>query len=138
MTTISNLLNRLEQVKQTGPTQWQSRCPAHEDRNPSLSIRLGEDGKILLHCFAGCRFEAIAAATGLNGKLYESATFLPKETGSQSRSKQTWTPLTPVPTDTPPAALCPSQARPACGGVDLPGYRRAPVVSGLPLRPPER
>ena len=102
MTTISDLLNRLEQVKQTGPTQWQSRCPAHEDRNPSLSIRLGEAGKILLHCFAGCRFEAIAAATGLNGKLYESAAVTPKETDSKVRGKQTWTPLTPVPADAPP------------------------------------
>ena len=103
MTTISDLLQRLEQVKQTGPTQGQSRCPVHEDRNPSLSIRLSEAGKILLHCFAGCHFEAIAAATGLNGKLYESAAFPPGETGSKVRGKQTWTPLTPVPADAPPA-----------------------------------
>ena len=29
------------------------RCPAHEDRDPSLSVRQGHDG-ILVHCFAGC------------------------------------------------------------------------------------
>ena len=31
----------------------QCRCPAHEDRNPSLSVRLGERA-ILFKCFAGC------------------------------------------------------------------------------------
>lgn len=29
------------------------RCPAHDDRTPSLSIRLGRR-RLLLHCFAGC------------------------------------------------------------------------------------
>lgn len=29
------------------------RCPAHDDRAPSLSVRVGERS-LLLHCFAGC------------------------------------------------------------------------------------
>ena len=33
---------------------WVVRCPAHDDRNPSLSISTGKDGKVLLHCHAGC------------------------------------------------------------------------------------
>ncbi len=33
---------------------WTSRCPAHDDRNPSLSISAGKDGKVLLRCHAGC------------------------------------------------------------------------------------
>jgi putative DNA primase/helicase len=33
---------------------WMSRCPAHDDRTPSLSIRDGLDGTLLVHCFAGC------------------------------------------------------------------------------------
>jgi putative DNA primase/helicase len=33
---------------------WMARCPAHDDREPSLSIRDGEDGKVLVHCHAGC------------------------------------------------------------------------------------
>lgn len=33
---------------------WTARCPAHDDRNPSLSINDGDDGKALVHCHAGC------------------------------------------------------------------------------------
>ncbi|MBT5245834.1 MAG: virulence-associated protein E [Rhodospirillaceae bacterium] len=33
---------------------WTARCPAHDDRNPSLSISTGKDGKVLLRCHAGC------------------------------------------------------------------------------------
>jgi putative DNA primase/helicase len=34
-------------------TGGECRCPAHDDRSPSLSVRLGEK-TILFHCFAGC------------------------------------------------------------------------------------
>lgn len=43
---------------------WIARCPAHEDRNPSLSIAVGTDGRVLLKCHAGCEYAAIAAAVG--------------------------------------------------------------------------
>ena len=33
---------------------WMARCPAHEDRNPSLSIHDANDGKVLVRCHAGC------------------------------------------------------------------------------------
>jgi putative DNA primase/helicase len=33
---------------------WMARCPAHPDHDPSLSIGEASDGKILVHCFAGC------------------------------------------------------------------------------------
>ncbi|NQW09429.1 MAG: toprim domain-containing protein [Alphaproteobacteria bacterium] len=33
---------------------WIARCPAHEDRTPSLSIRESDDGTLLVHCHAGC------------------------------------------------------------------------------------
>ncbi|MBI4319359.1 MAG: AAA family ATPase [Chloroflexi bacterium] len=39
-------------------------CPAHDDRKASLSIK-EENGKLLLHCFAGCRTEDILCAIGL-------------------------------------------------------------------------
>jgi hypothetical protein len=37
------------------------RCPAHEDNTDSLSIRQTLDGKVLIHCFAGCSFASVAA-----------------------------------------------------------------------------
>ena len=44
---------------------WTGSCPAHDDRNPSLSVAEGDDGRVLLHCFAGCEVEEIVAALGL-------------------------------------------------------------------------
>ena len=45
---------------------WIARCPAHEDRSPSLSIGEGRDGRILLHCFGGCTSEAVCESLGLS------------------------------------------------------------------------
>jgi len=58
------LLSRLDRVKQTGPGRWIARCPAHEDRAPSLSIR-ETDGRVLLHDFGGCEIADVLAALGL-------------------------------------------------------------------------
>ena len=41
------------------------KCPAHDDGSPSLSVREGKDGRLLLHCFAGCEFRDILAAVGM-------------------------------------------------------------------------
>lgn len=40
---------------------WLCRCPAHDDRTPSLSVR-DIDRKTLLHCFGGCSYLAVVAA----------------------------------------------------------------------------
>ena len=58
-------LYRLDDARERGNGQWMARCPAHDDRGPSLSIREGDDGRILIHCFAGCEAHSIAAAVGL-------------------------------------------------------------------------
>ncbi len=42
--------------------QGSARCPAHEDKNPSITIANGDDGRLLIHCFAGCEFRDIMAA----------------------------------------------------------------------------
>jgi hypothetical protein len=44
---------------------WCSRCPAHDDQNPSLSIHTGDDGRALVNCHAGCKPEAVCGAIGL-------------------------------------------------------------------------
>jgi hypothetical protein len=52
------VLAMLEGVRQCA-SGYVARCPAHDDRTASLSIREGEGGRVLLHCFAGCSFRAI-------------------------------------------------------------------------------
>lgn len=44
------------------------RCPAHNDKNPSLSVSESNDGIILMYCFAGCSTEDIRKVTGLSWK----------------------------------------------------------------------
>lgn len=60
------LLARLEGVRSTGPGRWLAKCPAHEDRRPSLSVREASDGRVLLYCFTGCGATDVLAAVGLD------------------------------------------------------------------------
>jgi putative DNA primase/helicase len=46
---------------------WTARCPAHDDRTPSLSIRDAEDNKVLVHCHAGCGQERVVTALRTRG-----------------------------------------------------------------------
>ncbi len=67
--TINEILERLH--AQRNGTGWSAHCPAHEDRNASLSISEGRDGRVLLHCHAGCPTEQIVSAMGLKmGDLF--------------------------------------------------------------------
>jgi putative DNA primase/helicase len=43
-------------------SDWMARCPAHDDREPSLSIRVADDGKVLVRCHAGCDQERVISA----------------------------------------------------------------------------
>src|SRR5436305_7769264 len=62
--TVAELLERLEDVHRDGEG-WKARCPAHEDRRPSLGVLEGADGRIVLRCRAGCETSAVLAALGL-------------------------------------------------------------------------
>ncbi len=62
---VSAVLDRLDSVRPSGDG-WTARCPAHEDREPSLSVSEGSDGRVLLHCHAGCSFEDVCAALSLD------------------------------------------------------------------------
>lgn len=65
------LLARLEKVKRTGAESWIACCPAHQDRQPSMTIRETGDGLILVHCFAGCGIDSILSAVGMEvGELF--------------------------------------------------------------------
>jgi len=64
--TTDTLLSRLENVRKRGAEQWSARCPAHDDKGPSLSVRALPDGRTLLHCFAGCGADEVLGAVGLD------------------------------------------------------------------------
>jgi hypothetical protein len=49
---LDNVLARLDLVRRS-PRGFMARCPAHDDRVPSLSVRELYD-RVALHCFAGC------------------------------------------------------------------------------------
>jgi hypothetical protein len=59
------LVARLDGVRERGPGRWFAKCPAHEDRRPSLSVRELDDGTVLLHCFALCLPIDVCAAIGV-------------------------------------------------------------------------
>ena len=63
--TIDTLISRLDGVRETGPGKYLSRCLAHDDRSPSLSIKDCGDGRVLVHCFAGCETEDVLSAIGM-------------------------------------------------------------------------
>lgn len=71
------LLSCLDRVKQTGQGRWLARCPAHEDKTPSLSIREMDDGRVLINCFGGCGALDVLDALGLQW----AALFPPKSNG---------------------------------------------------------
>jgi hypothetical protein len=49
-----------------GTRRWAAKCPAHDDRSPSLSIGEGTDGRVVLICRAGCDTPAVLSAAGLS------------------------------------------------------------------------
>lgn len=62
--TVSELVSRFSQSRRT-PTGFIARCPAHDDKSPSLSISVGTDGRVLLKCFAGCPLQQILSSAGI-------------------------------------------------------------------------
>jgi len=66
--TFDQLLGMLSGVKrgrQPGTATALCPVPEHGDTNASLSVRAADDGVVLLHCFAGCKFERICQAIGV-------------------------------------------------------------------------
>ena len=65
MTPAQKILHHLDGVKETGTGKWQARCPAHDDKTPSLSVKEINDGTLLLKCWGGCSAGEIVGAVGL-------------------------------------------------------------------------
>lgn len=60
---IPEFVSKLQGVKNTA-SGWQAQCPAHDDQTASLSISTGDDGRVLVHCHAGCSTKDVVAAVG--------------------------------------------------------------------------
>ena len=68
---IDIFLSRLPAYTRSGPASFKACCPAHDDKTPSLSIKRLPDGRLLIHCFAGCGAIDVLDSMGLDyGDLY--------------------------------------------------------------------
>lgn len=65
MTPIEQFLARLAGVRGRNGA-WTAKCPAHDDRSPSLAVREADDGRVLIHCFGGCETESVIRAVGMD------------------------------------------------------------------------
>ncbi len=86
-----------EELTQALGGRWQgsygtARCPAHEDKDPSLSVRDAAGGKLLTHCHAGCPPEAVWAALQDRG-LVSRAEEMPRETRPRRRRQRPGNPI---------------------------------------------
>lgn len=74
-------------VKRSG-NGWISRCPAHDDQTPSLSIHQNEHGDILLYCHAGCSVSAICKSLGITeSDLFAARRHKPSNSRVKSKPK---------------------------------------------------
>ena len=76
-------------ARRTG-SGWLAKCPAHNDKNPSLSISLTESGKLLVYCHAGCDQRSVIAALSAMGlwSLRQSDEFVTQAHGRDWRAEQ--------------------------------------------------
>ena len=65
MTPAENLIQRLAKVRGRNGS-WTACCPSHDDKGPSLAVRELPDGRVLVHCFAGCETESVLGAVGMD------------------------------------------------------------------------
>lgn len=84
MIEIDTLLAQLDKVRETSRNQWIACCPAHDDKNPSMGIKIRDDGSILLTCFSGCDRKDVLQSLGLKFKDVMPGSKLPN--GEYARS----------------------------------------------------
>ena len=64
----SQILDQLEKVKKSG-NGYIACCPAHNDKNPSLSVTFNGSG-VLLHCHAGCDYKDIINSLNMSSPKF--------------------------------------------------------------------
>ena len=63
---IEKLRQSMSGFRKNGRDQYIACCTAHEDKNPSVSIRELPDGRVLMFCHAGCETVDVLAGAGLS------------------------------------------------------------------------
>jgi len=78
-------------------------CPCHDDTHPSLALHLGDDGRLLWHCRAGCPQDEIRDALAARGLLNGNAAVTQPKRPAFRPVNQAAAVVVPdfVPTDTP-------------------------------------
>ncbi len=84
ITLVAKQLGKAKRVRQG----WSCLCPAHEDHNPSFSLSLGKEGRLLAYCHAGCSFPDIMLALRRRG-LLGNEVFIQKHETYQHPSPKT-------------------------------------------------
>ncbi len=90
LTTYGEVLSRFEALKLRGESKWRAKCPAHDDRHPSLDIGISQrTGQLLIKCHAGCPLPAVLQAVGLTMRdLFPDMDERDKESPSHDRPKR--------------------------------------------------
>lgn len=103
MNPVDEFLSRLDGVRrQGGKDEWSAKCPCRaDDKNPSLSVGVGEQGQVLVTCHRGvpCTLDEICSSMGI-----EPASLWPED----SDRKNDWSRATPVRKPAPPAKTEPA------------------------------
>ncbi len=123
---LERVLSRLPDARPVGGSQtaWMARCPAHDDRRPSLSVSVGEGRRVLVHCHGGCPPEAVVEALGLTmADLMDPASEVRPAVRSRSQGAGLFT------------ARQKAHARPS--GVEAPGSGPAASASKVYATPDE-
>ncbi len=85
--TAADVASRLG-ARAAGDGRWAVRCPAHADRTPSLAIRAGDGGRVLLRCWAGCATTDVLAAAGISWADIMGGPTAPEDRARQRRERE--------------------------------------------------
>ena len=67
--TLDAVLTALERTghpPKQNSSGWQALCPAHDDKTSSLSVDAGDKQAVVITCHAGCSYEEVIGALGLD------------------------------------------------------------------------
>ncbi|TXR56469.1 hypothetical protein [Quadrisphaera setariae] len=91
-------------------------CPAHADSAPSLHVTVADDGRVLVHCFAGCTVEEVLAALHCSWKHLHDRPWLTPQIHHATWGRSAW--------PTFPALDARAGAHPAARGMRLVSVHR--------------